>query len=197
MPEQSVIHSTFVIERSYPKPPERVFAAFADPAQKRRWFGTGENHDIEEFQMDFRVGGRESFRYRFKEGTAFPGATLTTEGNYQDIVPNRRVVSASTMSLGDRHISSSLLTVELLPSGQGTDLICTHQGAFFEGSDGPERREAGWRKLFDRLAVELTAVESAVGRAVAGAVKEVFAGELLDPRDTVQTSENPSIPGRP
>ena len=30
MQEQSVVHNTFVIERSYPKPPERVFAAFAD-----------------------------------------------------------------------------------------------------------------------------------------------------------------------
>ena len=29
MPEPSVTHSTFVVERSYPQPPERVFAAFA------------------------------------------------------------------------------------------------------------------------------------------------------------------------
>ena len=38
MAEQSVVHSTFVIERSYPKPPGRVFGAFADAALKRRWF---------------------------------------------------------------------------------------------------------------------------------------------------------------
>ena len=30
MQEPSAIHHTFVIERTYPKPPERVFAAFAD-----------------------------------------------------------------------------------------------------------------------------------------------------------------------
>jgi len=41
MPEQPVIHSTFVIERTYPKPPETVFAAFADPAKKSRWFAEG------------------------------------------------------------------------------------------------------------------------------------------------------------
>jgi uncharacterized protein YndB with AHSA1/START domain len=35
--EQSVIHSTFVIERRYPKLPEEVFSAFADTAKKRRW----------------------------------------------------------------------------------------------------------------------------------------------------------------
>ena len=31
MAEQSTIHSTFVIERTYPAKPERVFRAFADP----------------------------------------------------------------------------------------------------------------------------------------------------------------------
>jgi uncharacterized protein YndB with AHSA1/START domain len=155
MEQQSVIHSTFVIERSYPKSPERVFSAFADPAKKRRWFAEGVNHQIEQFEMDFRVGGAERLRYRFKEGTPLNGMALTSDGSYQDIVPDRRVVTASTMALSDKRISSALVTIELLPSEKGTDLICTHQGAFFEGSDGPQMREEGWRKLFDQLAAEL------------------------------------------
>jgi uncharacterized protein YndB with AHSA1/START domain len=133
-----------------------VFAAFADAAKKRRWFAESESHEIEEFEMDFRVGGLERARYRFKEGTPFNGVALANEGSYQDIVPNRRVLTASTMTLGSKRISASLVTIELLPTGQGTDLICTHQGAFFEGADGPQMREDGWRKLFDRLAAELT-----------------------------------------
>jgi uncharacterized protein YndB with AHSA1/START domain len=155
MPEPSAIHHTFVIERAYPKPPERVFSAFADATKKRRWYAEGENHDIEEFELDFRVGGAERMRYRFKDGSPLPGMVLTNDGAYQDIVPNRRIVTASTMALGDKRISVSLVTIELLPADQGTDLICTHQGTFFEGSGGPQMREAGWRKLFDNLAVEL------------------------------------------
>jgi uncharacterized protein YndB with AHSA1/START domain len=156
MEERSVTHNTFVIERTYPTTPERVFAAFADPAQKRRWFAEGgKSHDVEEFEMDFRVGGSEHARYRFKEGTPFPGTALTNDGSYQDIVPNRRVVIAHNMALGDKRISASLVTFELLPTEKGTALIFTHQAAFFEGSDGPEMREDGWRKLLDQLAKEL------------------------------------------
>jgi uncharacterized protein YndB with AHSA1/START domain len=167
MEEQSVIHSTFVIERSFPKPPERVFSAFADPAKKRRWFVDPETSEIEEFGMDFRVGGVERLRYRFKEGTPFKGVELTNEGFFLEIVPDRRVVSASTMALGGKRISASLVTIELLPTGngsdRGTDLICTHQGAFFEGADGPQIREAGWRTLFDKLAAELTRSRNSPG----------------------------------
>jgi uncharacterized protein YndB with AHSA1/START domain len=155
MEEPTVVHSTFVIERSYPSAPERVFAAFADPEKKRRWFAESPNHAIEEFAMDFRAGGVDRYQFRFGEWTPFPGVILVNEGRYQDIVPNRRIVIASRMTLGDQRISASLVTIELLTTAAGTDLICTHQGAFFEGADGPEMREGGWRKLFDKLAAEI------------------------------------------
>jgi uncharacterized protein YndB with AHSA1/START domain len=156
MEKRSVTHGTFVIERSYPTTPERVFAAFADPAKKRRWYAVGESSEVEQFEMDFRVGGNERTQRRFKEGTPFKGIALTSHTHYQDIVPNRRVVFAYTMTLGDNRISASLATVEFLPTQKGTDLIFTEQGAFFEGADGPKMREEGWRKLLEQLAKELT-----------------------------------------
>jgi uncharacterized protein YndB with AHSA1/START domain len=155
MDNQSVIHNTFVIERSYPQSAERVFAAFKDPAKKRRWFAEGEKHDVESFEMDFRVGGSEHYRFRFNDKSPFPGVALTNDSTHLDIVPDQRIVTVYSMSLGGKHISASLVTIELLPTQKGTDLICTHQGVFLEGSGGPEMREAGWRFLFDKLAAEL------------------------------------------
>jgi len=149
------VHNTFVIERSYPVAPEVVFAGFSDPLKKRVWFGEGDNHDVEEFEMDFRVGGMERACYRFREGTPFPGVIFTNEGQYMDIEVGRRIVVSSRMSLGDRRISVSLATFEFLATAAGTDLIFTHQAAFFEGSDGPAMREGGWVKLLGRLGERL------------------------------------------
>ncbi|HZZ67866.1 MAG TPA: SRPBCC family protein [Phenylobacterium sp.] len=151
------LHDTFVIERTYPQPPARVFAAFADPAKKRRWYGEADNHSVEAFEMDFRVGGVERATYRLGPNTPFPGTQMINDGAYYDIVPDARIVVGTAMMFGGRRITVSLITFEFLATEGGTRLICTHQGVFFEGSGGPEMRERGWRVLFDRLAAEVGA----------------------------------------
>jgi uncharacterized protein YndB with AHSA1/START domain len=148
--QRSVVHSTFSIERMYPSPPSRVFAAFSNQGTKRRWFAEGEGWEVDEFTLDFRVGGREVSRFRFKGGPPMSNDTV-----YLDIVPDRRIVFAYTMTVGDKRISVSLTTVEIAPSGDGTRLVYTEQGAFFDGADKPEGREAGCRELLEKLGEEL------------------------------------------
>jgi uncharacterized protein YndB with AHSA1/START domain len=150
MAKSSVTHSTFIIERNYGVPPAQVFAAWADPAQKRRWFADGEHAAVEEHQLDFRVGGIEKTR-RILMGGPFKDTPLTNDSVYLDIVPNQRIVFAYTMTLGERRISSSQATVEFLANGKGTILAFTEQGAFFEGADGAQMREQGWKSLIGQL----------------------------------------------
>jgi uncharacterized protein YndB with AHSA1/START domain len=155
MEQPRIIHSTFVVERSFPKPPETVFAAFADPARARKWYAEGEGHDLEEFASDFRVGGKQTLRYRLGPNTPVAGMVINNQVHYHEILPNRRIVTAGTMDLADKRILASQVTVELLPNGSGTDLILTNQGAFLEGGLTPEMLEAGWRGLLEKLAGEL------------------------------------------
>jgi uncharacterized protein YndB with AHSA1/START domain len=149
MTERSVTHATFAVERTYGASPSRVFAAWADPAAKARWFGNPDE-GVEEFELDFRVGGREVNR-----GTGPDGQLYTYEAIYQDIVPDQRIVYAYDMHLADTRISVSLGTVELKPEGDGTRLVYTEQGAFLDGLDSAEQRKQGTGGILDALGAEL------------------------------------------
>ena len=146
MTERSVTHATIVIERTYDASPARVFAAWADPRAKARWFAGPEEWGPDEHELDFRIGGREISR-----GGPKGGPVHAYEARYYDIVPDARIIMAYEMHLDDRRISVSLATVELQPEGSGTRLTYTEQGAFLDGADDPAARERGTRELLDAL----------------------------------------------
>lgn len=150
--QQTMMHSTFSVKRTYPVTPERVFAAFANPTTKRRWFAEVEGFAIDEYSLDFRVGGRERTLFRFGAGEQVSNETI-----FLDILPDQRIVFTFTMKVAERLISISLATVEFRRASQGTQLIYTEQGAFFDVTDKMVNRKYGTAKLFDRLREELRA----------------------------------------
>jgi len=150
--KRSVTHHTFTIERVYDATPARVFAAFAQAGPKRRWFaGEDDGFTTAEYQLDFRVGGRELWRGKPPSN----GPTVSYDARYQDIVPEQRIVLSYDMHLGDDRISVSLMTVELAPEGKGTRLKLTEQDAFLDGHDLPSAREHGTRELLEKLGTTL------------------------------------------
>ncbi|MDP9092867.1 MAG: SRPBCC family protein [Actinomycetota bacterium] len=143
---RTVVHDTFVIDRSYAASPARVFTAFADPSAKVRWFG----EPIEKqapHEIDFRVGGREVLSGNVPGG----GPSFTYDALYQDIVDNERIVYSYEMTIDGKLISVSVATIEFLHSGAGTRLILTEQGAYLDGLDTSEAREQGTKELLDAL----------------------------------------------
>jgi uncharacterized protein YndB with AHSA1/START domain len=153
--EPKTLHSTFVIERNFPWRRARVFSAFGQSALKRRWYAEGD-HEIQEFHMDFRVGGSEIFRYGFKQGHPIAGSQIANESIYQDIEDENRIVMTGKMSLNGKTILVALTTLEFAAAGEGTDLFLTHQGTYIDWPDGVKMIEMGWNGLVERLGKELS-----------------------------------------
>jgi uncharacterized protein YndB with AHSA1/START domain len=150
MTERSVTHATFVIERNYDAAPAQVFAAWADPKAKARWFVGPESWESSDHELDFRVGGRERV-----SGGPPGGPVHHYDARYQDIVPGERIVSTYDMHLDDKRISVSLATVEFKAAAAGTRLVYTEQGAFLDGYDIPAQRKQGTEDLLDALGAYL------------------------------------------
>ena len=152
MTAHSVIHHTFMVERTYPASPSRVFAAFASREAKDAW-------------------GACATRPRSSPAPARPSSTSVSAGTsgsaspsrvsytydalYYDIVPGQRLVYSYEMYAGAARISVSVATIEFAEADSGTRLTWTEQGAYLDGFDGaeaPRLREGGTSEMLDGLA---------------------------------------------
>ncbi len=142
----SITHAEFTIERRFRCTPQQTFSAFADPELKRRWFAVPGDWTDAEWELDFRVGGGEVSR-----GVSPNGSHNAFESRFHDIVEDERIVFAYDLLHDHRLISVSLTTVEFFAAGDGTRLVFTEQGVFFDDPDGPAAREHGTGKLLETL----------------------------------------------
>ncbi len=142
----SVVHATFVVERTLDAPVDRVWDAFADPEQHARWFGSDAGFTETESSDDFRVGGQA-----VQDGQWHDGPTSRYVATYTDIVEQQRIVSTYDMWVAGEHFSTSLATTQLEAVDGGTRLTYTEQGAFLDGKEDGSQREAGFQGIFDAL----------------------------------------------
>ena len=146
---RTIYHGSFTLTRRYKAKPSRVFQAFSDKDTKARWFrGDEEGYESYQFEMDFRIGGRDFFR--FKHGS-FP-EEMFNEGFYLDIVPNELIVHAYAMGTAAGRFSASLQTLSFAPDGTGTLLTFDEYGSFFDNPDAARMREEGTRGLLEAIA---------------------------------------------
>ncbi len=122
-----VQHDTFTVTLDVDAPPDRVYEAFADPAVRRRWFRLPGRDAT--YEHDFRVGGGEAARSTFPmpDGTV---EDVAYDSRFVDLVPDRRIVLTYETHVDGILRWTSLVTVDLIPDGDGTQLRRTEQVAF-------------------------------------------------------------------
>jgi uncharacterized protein YndB with AHSA1/START domain len=141
MPERSIVHSTFTLERTYPAPIADVFRAWADPQIKVRWFASSPT----DYELDFRPGGIE------RNSALHDGKKISWESLYREIVTDERIVYTSVLSEDGTVATVSLTSVELIPDDNRTRLVLVETGAYLDGREQPAWREHGTGDWLDAL----------------------------------------------
>lgn len=130
------------ITRRYPVAAEKVWRAWTEPQAIARWFGPGETNSVTLAELDVRTGGR--WRIAF---TTQDGEKHEVGGAYQEVVPLRRLVFSWAWHSTPERVS--LVTVELRPAGEGTELAFLHERFFDQAAR--DNHERGWTGTFAKL----------------------------------------------
>jgi uncharacterized protein YndB with AHSA1/START domain len=152
MSDISTSHHTIVVKRTYAAVPHRVFAAWTDTKALAKWYVPGDATWTSRVERhEFRVGGLKELSF------GPPGEVPYTEScRYEDIVPDRRLCYSMTIAQGGRRITTSMVTVQLAPSGARTEVVVTDQLVILDGGDTSGDRERGWGETLDKLTAEVT-----------------------------------------
>jgi uncharacterized protein YndB with AHSA1/START domain len=134
-----------VIRRRMPAPREVVFESWIDPEGLHEWMCPGDVVSAEA-TLDVRVGG--SFRIVMKGADRDHVHT----GTYQVVERPSKLVF--TWSADNIPGEMTLVTVELFPHGDESELMLTHER--FPKTDVAKRYEGGWGMIADKFATYLS-----------------------------------------
>ena len=132
------------IKRFINVPRNRVYQAWTDPAQLRKWFGP-ENVRTRDLVAETRVGGK--FRWDL---TNPEGEEMTVEGEYRDLQPGRKIVFTWQWQDDETWENrNSVVTVELSDAAGGTELRLLHEQ--LPSEESRDNHNEGWNSLLNKL----------------------------------------------
>jgi len=122
----------------------RVYAAWTDPAQLKKWFGP-ENVRTRNLIADVRTGGQ--FRWDL---TDQEGKEITISGEYREVEPSKKIVFTWRLEEDeDWRNHSSIVTVELFDREGGSEIRLSHESLPNEASRDDHTQ--GWNSVLDKL----------------------------------------------
>jgi uncharacterized protein YndB with AHSA1/START domain len=121
-PSSAPQHGTLVLRGSFEVPAERLYAAVSDPLERALVGTLGGDHVMLIDESDFRVGGRDFYRFGLKGAPAF-----RAEAIFHRIVPRSLIVATEIVHSGGICISIELVTLVLSEQGTASDLKLTAQ----------------------------------------------------------------------
>jgi uncharacterized protein YndB with AHSA1/START domain len=154
-----VLHGTFSLEFDVAADPDQVFAAYADPAVRRRWFRMPAAPGSGHHELDFRVGGGEVARGAFAPDGSGPLERMEYRSRFLDIADGERIVVGYEFILDDVRRWVSQVTIEFAPAAEagGTRITHTEQYALLaytgDGKNDADHLRGGTRLQFNALAV--------------------------------------------
>ena len=132
---------SLTLKRRLNAAPEKVYAAWTEPAKIAKWFGPDQG-PVTRAETDVRVGGRFHVVFHTEDGEEHD-----VSGIYREVVPNEKLVF--TWAWRSTPERESLVTVLIRPDGDGTSLTLTHERFFDEAAR--DRHEYGWTGSLDKL----------------------------------------------
>lgn len=141
---------SFDLDRTYPAAPERVWAAFTDADQLRRWVCPDPEWHVASCEVEAHEGGG----YRLLFGPRPAGDAYRERGTFTVYEPARRLV-LDVLTEGEGMAESSRCTLQFLPVDGGTRLELTVEG--LSGADVAEHLRTGWTWCLEGIAGLLAA----------------------------------------
>ncbi len=134
------ISGAVTVTRTFKASPERVFAAFEDPAEMERWMcQSGSTTEVQE--LDVREGGLIAVPMRWDSGMA-----IHLSGTFRRV--ERLSLLEFTWGMEGDDANNGVVTVEFESRGTGTEVTVTHEG--LTGS-AKVYSEQGWNEWLDAL----------------------------------------------
>jgi uncharacterized protein YndB with AHSA1/START domain len=132
---------SLTLKRRFNAAPEKVYAAWTQPAQIAQWFGPDAG-GVQRAETDLRTGGRFTIVFNTEDGEEHQ-----VNGVYREVVRNQKLVF--TWAWRSTPERESLVTVLIEPDGAGSMLTLIHEQFFDEAAR--DRHRHGWTGSLDKL----------------------------------------------